>query len=96
VQLANQRAIPFKVGNILSSDVFYDASPEQWKKWAALGVLAVEMEAYALYANALRLGKKALAMMMISDSFHFHSILSSQERETSLKAMIEIALEIAP
>jgi purine-nucleoside phosphorylase len=95
VKLAQQRSLPYKVGNVLSSDVFYDASPEQWKKWAALGVLAVEMEAYALYTNALRLGKKALAMMMISDSFHFQSILTAQERETSLKAMIEIALEIA-
>jgi purine-nucleoside phosphorylase len=96
VQVAKQRAIPFKVGNILSSDIFYDASPEQWKKWEALGVLAVEMETYALYTNALRLGKKALAMMMISDSFHFHTILTPEQRETSLKAMIEVALEIAP
>jgi purine-nucleoside phosphorylase len=54
------------------------------------------MEAYALYANAARLGKQALAMMSVSDSFHYKEILTPEQREVGLKKMLEVALEIAP
>jgi purine-nucleoside phosphorylase len=87
--------LPFHVGNVLSSDVFYDVDKDKWKKWEALGVLGVEMEAYALYANAAILGKQALAIMSVSDSFHDHEILTPQQREVGLKNMLEVALTIA-
>jgi purine-nucleoside phosphorylase len=96
VEQCRKKNIPFHVGNVLSSDVFYDVDPDKWKKWEALGVLGVEMEAYALYANAARLGKQALAIMSVSDSFHYQEILSPQQREVGLKLMLEVALTIAP
>lgn len=95
VKACRENKIPFHVGNVLSSDVFYDVDPDKWKKWAALGILGVEMEAYALYATAARLGKKALAIMSVSDSFHYHEILTATEREVGLKKMLEVALHIA-
>lgn len=96
VAQCRKQNLPFHVGNVLSSDVFYDVDADKWKKWEALGVLGVEMEAYALYANAARLGKKALAIMSVSDSFHYQEILTPQQREVGLKNMLEIALTIAP
>lgn len=83
------------VGNICSSDVFYDTDPEAWKKWAALGVLGVEMEAYALYCNAAKLNKKALAICTVSDSFLNDDILSPEERQEGLTNMVTVALEVA-
>lgn len=94
VSACKDRQFRYQVGNILSSDVFYDADPNKWKAWADLGVLGVEMEAYALYCNAARLGKKALAIMTVSDSFHYHEILTPEQRETGLKNMLEVALEL--
>jgi purine-nucleoside phosphorylase len=96
VEQCRKKNIPFHVGNVLSSDVFYDVDPDKWKTWEALGVLGVEMEAYALYANAARLGKQALAIMSVSDSFHYQEILTPQQREVGLKLMLEVALIIAP
>ena len=96
VQQCRKMKLPFHVGNVLSSDVFYDVDPDKWKKWESLGVLGVEMEAYALYANAARLGKKALAIMSVSDSFQYKEILTAQQREVGLKMMLEVALTIAP
>ena len=96
VQQCRKMNAPFHVGNVLSSDVFYDVDPDKWKKWEALGVLGVEMEAYALYANAARLGKQALAIMSVSDSFHYKEILTAQQREVGLRLMLEVALNIAP
>ena len=90
-----KKQLPYFVGNVLSSDVFYDADKNKWKHWEALGVLGVEMEAYALYTNAAVLGKKAIAIMTVSDSFHYQEILTSQQRELGLKRMLEVALEIA-
>jgi purine-nucleoside phosphorylase len=95
VYACRQKSIPFYVGNVLSSDVFYDADPNKWKVWESLGILGVEMEAYALYANAARLGKKALAIMTVSDSFHYKEILTAEQRELGLKRMLEVALSIA-
>ena len=83
------------VGNILSADTFYDDLPEDATRWNRLGVLAVEMEAAALYLNAARAGKKALAMCTISDHLLRHEGLSAEERETSFTQMMEIALDTA-
>ncbi|SHI76541.1 purine-nucleoside phosphorylase [Dethiosulfatibacter aminovorans DSM 17477] len=92
---ADEKSIPVKVGNILSSDIFYDANPDAWKKWAALGVMGVEMEAAALYMNAAKLGANALAILTVSDSLVTHELTTSEEREKTLTDMIEIALELA-
>ena len=82
-----------RVGNLLSSDLFYDDDPDFAKKWAKMGVLAVEMEAAALYMNAARLGKKALAVCTVSDHLFTGEALSSEERQQGFRQMIELALE---
>ena len=76
-------------GPIYSSDTLYDG------KLQSLGVLAVEMEAYALYLNAARAGKKALAICTISDNPFTGEGLSAEERQLSFTDMMKIALEIA-
>ena len=81
-----------KAGNVVSVDVFYDDNPDTWLKWSKMGVLAVEMEAAALYMNAARLKANALAMMTISDNFVTGGRLNSEEREKSFKNMIDTAL----
>lgn len=92
---ADEMGLACKVGNVLSSDVFYE--PEGfWKKWAALGVLGVEMETAALYMNAAKLGKRALCVLTVSDHFITKDDdLTSAERERSLNDMIMLALEVA-
>ncbi len=92
---ADQKNIPVVIGNILSSDIFYDANPDIWKKWAALGVLGVEMEAAALYMNAAKLGANALAILTVSDNVATHEMTTAEEREKTLTDMMEIALELA-
>ncbi|MBO7187951.1 MAG: purine-nucleoside phosphorylase [Clostridia bacterium] len=95
VSVANENGYKFKVGNILSSDTFYDDSSSalSWKK---MGVLGVEMEAAALYMNALRAKKKALAILTVSDSIiNPDEITTALERQTTFNDMIKIALEIA-
>jgi len=87
--------VPCRVGNLLSSDLFYDDDPDFARKWAKMGVLAVEMEAAALYMNAARLGKKALAICTVSDHLFLGEALSSRERERGFRQMIELALETA-
>ena len=79
------------VGNVCSSDVFY-SEPDSLKKWDKMGVLAVEMEAAGLYANAARLIKKALCILTISDCPLNGLSLTSDERQTSFCNMVEIAL----
>ena len=83
------------VGNILSSDIFYNDTPEIWKKWAKMGILAVEMESYALYSIAASLNKKALCILTVSDSLCFKEETTAEERQTSFRKMMEIALETA-
>lgn len=95
VDIAEQKNIEVKVGNILSSDIFYNADPNAWKKWAEMGVLAVEMEAAALYMNAARAGANALCILTVSDSLVTHEETTSEERERSFTQMVEIALELA-
>jgi purine-nucleoside phosphorylase len=85
----------YHVGNIFSSDIFYDYRPDAWKKWANLGILGVEMESYALYANAAVLGKKALCICTASDSFVTSEKLSYEERQEGLKNMVMVALVTA-
>ncbi|MDE6108507.1 MAG: purine-nucleoside phosphorylase [Oscillospiraceae bacterium] len=94
VSVARSMGTEMPVGNLLSSDVFYDASGSNMK-WAEMGVLAVEMEAAALYLNAAKLGKRALAICTISDSIVTGEALSSQDRQTTFTTMMKIAMETA-
>lgn len=95
VKVAEEKGIQPKVGNIYSSDIFYDDEPDSWKKWAKMGVLAVEMEAAALYMNAARAGVNALCLLTVSDSLVTHEATTAEERQTSFTQMMEIALELA-
>lgn len=94
VDVAEEKGYPVNVGNILSSDIFYDDNPDMWKSWAKLGVLGVEMEAAALYMNAARAGVNALCILTVSDSLVTHEITTSEERQTAFTKMMEIALEL--
>lgn len=94
-QTADQLNIKTVVGNVISSDVFYSADIDAWKKWAAMGVLAVEMEAAALYMNAAKLNKKALCILTVSDHFVHPEITTSEEREKTFTDMMKIALQSA-
>lgn len=87
--------INFKVGNILSSDNFYNDDKDALLKWGKMGVLAVEMEAAALYMNASRYSKNALCILTISDCPLRGISLSSQDRQNTFIDMMKIALEIA-
>lgn len=88
--------IPYHGGNILSADVFYDDDPDTWKKWAKLGVLGVEMESYSLYCNAARLGKRALCLLTVTDSFTKKDVrATSDQRAYGLGRMIEVAIATA-
>jgi purine-nucleoside phosphorylase len=91
---ANEMGIKTHVGNIFSSDIFYSASPDEWKKWASMGCLCVEMETYALYCLASYYHKKALTILTVSDSFVNSKVTTAEERQTSFTNMMKIALEL--
>ena len=93
-ELARERELSYHVGNILSSDTFYDDTGRTMD-WAKMGVIAVEMEAAALYMNAARAGKKALAICTISDSLVTGETTTSDERRATFTNMIELALDLA-
>ena len=90
---SEELSIPFHAGNILSSDIFYDTREDTWKRWAKMNVMAVEMEASALYMNAAYLGANALAIMTISDHFVTGEETTAEERQESFTDMMRLALE---
>lgn len=94
-KVADEKGYNVHVGNIMSSDTFYDADPDSWKKWSEMGVLGVEMESYALYVNAAKAGVNALTILTVSDSLVTKEEISPKDRETSFTKMMEIALELA-
>lgn len=94
-QVADEKGIEVKVGNIFSSDIFYNDTPDLFQKWAKMGVLAVEMEAYGLYCNAAAAGVNALTILTVSDSLVKNTLTTPEERQTSFTQMMEIALELA-
>lgn len=99
--LAEERKLPYHVGNVISSDVFYgdhEGVPEKLDAtyaWGKMGVLAVEMEAAALYMNAARYGRRALAICTISDHILTGEVTTAEERQNSFTQMMELALETA-
>ena len=94
-EIAEEMGLSYAVGNLFSSDTFYDDDTEASKPWMKLGVLAIEMEAAALYMNAARAGKKALAICTISDHLITGELTTAEERQSSFTQMMELALEVA-
>lgn len=92
--VAKSKNIPVKAGNVLTSDIFYQDNPDYYKKWAAYGILCVEMEAAALYLTAAKYGVSALALLTISDSLVTGERTTPEERENTFGEMVEIALEL--
>ena len=93
--VAKELGVKTVVGNVLSSDCFYNANNEAASKWKSMNVLAVEMEAAALYYNAAKAGKKALCMLTISDHVFTGESLPAIDRQESFSEMMEVALNTA-
>ncbi len=94
VDAAEKLGFNYEVGNLVSSDVFYNDHPTT-EAWQKMGALAVEMEAASLYMNAARAGGKALAICTVSDSLITGESTTSEEREAEFDDMVKVALEIA-
>lgn len=93
-EMAEKEGFPYTVGNILSSDVFYTETAE-WKQWAKMGVLGIEMESYALYCEAARAGVRALGIFTVSDSIVTGEATTAEERQNKFTNMMKVALETA-
>ena len=83
----------YKVGNVLSSDVFYSENPHT-DKWVKMGVLAVEMEIAALYMNAVRSGNRALAICTVSDHIITGEATTAEERQNTFTKMMDVAFSL--
>ena len=95
VRAAEEMGIKYRVGNLLSTDVFYGDDVTINDRWAKMGVMAVEMEGAALYMNAARLGKNALVICTISNHLITGEETTAQERQNSFGEMITLGLETA-
>ena len=94
VARAEELNLSYHVGNIMSSDTFYDFEKGSWKKWAKMGVTCLEMEAYALFLTAMSLKASALTICTISDSLVTGESMDHKDRETALGEMISLTLDI--
>lgn len=95
VKSAENLGATYHIGNILSSDVFYGDDNTTTERWAKMGVMAVEMEAAALYMSAARAGKNAIAICTVSDHILTGEETTAEERQNSFTQMMEIALDTA-
>lgn len=93
--IAKKNDVTCHVGNVLTSDVFYNYDREFYKVWKDFGVLAVEMEANALYSICANYGVNGLAILTVSDSILTGEATSSEEREKTFHDMMEVALNLA-
>lgn len=93
-EVAEAEHFPYTVGNVLSSDIFYNET-EAWKTWAKMGVLAAEMESFALYCNAARAGVRALGIFSVSDNMVTHEEMTAEARQVGFTNMMKVALEVA-
>lgn len=91
---AQEQGISIKAGNILTTDEFYEDNSDDYKLWASFGILAVEMEVAGLYTIAAKFGVQALAILTISDSLVTREGLTADERESSFKSMVDLALAV--
>ena len=95
IDCAEKRGVQPRIGNVLSADNFYSDGSDSSDPWRKMGVLAVEMECAGLFMNAARLGKRAGAILTISDHLYLQENLSAEARQTSFTQMMEIALDTA-
>ena len=97
VESAKELGLTYHVGNVLSSDMFYGPakSVQGGMTWSDMGVLAVEMEAAALYTNAAAVGVNALCIVTISDSEITGEVTTAEERQTTFTNMMKVALSLA-
>ena len=95
-EAAKERGARVFVGGNFASDTFYNDDPEWWKKWAAYGVLTVEMETSGLYTLAAKFKVQALSVLTVSDCLLTSEFATSEQRERDFMQMAEIALEISP
>lgn len=95
VAKARDNGTTYHVGNILSSDIFYNADETASKRWMRMGILGVEMESAALYMNATYAGVEALGIFTVSDHLIREEFTTPEERERAFTDMIEIALSLA-
>lgn len=94
VKAAEERNVPYHVGNVVSSDVFYGPAEDN-DKWTEMGILAVEMEAAALYMNAAKAKKRALTILTVSNHLLTGEETTAEERQHTFTQMMEIALDTA-
>lgn len=94
VEVAKEQGTPVRVGNVVSSDVFYSDNKQASDAWRKMGVLCAEMECAGLFMTAARAGKEALGILTISDHIYREETISAEARQTSFNKMMEIALGI--
>lgn len=92
---ADQKEFPVHVGNVLTSDIFYNADPTAIEKWQKMGILCVEMETAGLYMNAAYAGVNALTILTVSDHIIRNEQTTPEERQQAFTNMMEVALELA-
>lgn len=92
---ADKQGVDLKVGNVLSSDVFYRHDATDNEKWRDMGVLAVEMESAGIYATAAASGAEALALFTVSDHIFSGKETTAEERQTAFTQMMELVLPVA-
>ena len=93
VDECERRGFHYRVGNVMSADVFYSENAHN-DKWINMGVLAVEMEIAALYMNAARSGNRALGICTISDNIITGEALSAEERQNTFTNMMKVAFSL--
>ncbi|MBR5905723.1 MAG: purine-nucleoside phosphorylase [Bacteroidales bacterium] len=93
VKACEEFGYDYKVGNVMSTDIFYRDIP-RIDKWIKMGVLGVEMEASALYMNAARSGNRALVINTVSDHLITGEVTTSEQRRTTFTRMMDVALTL--
>ena len=94
VEVAKEQGTPVRVGNVVSSDVFYSDNKQASDAWRKMGVLCAEMECAGLFMTAARADNEALGILTISDHIYREEAISAEARQTSFNKMMEIALGI--
>ena len=92
--IAQKNHLSIRIGNVLTTDMFYHDDPNHWQIWATYGTLAVEMETAALYTMAAKFKVKALSILTVSDSLVSGEETSSEDREKTFNQMAELGLDL--
>lgn len=95
VDAAEKLGVKYMVGNVLSSDIFYNETFDSFIQWKKMGVLCAEMESAALYMNAAQAGKNALCVLTVSDCPMKGTATTAEERQTAFTNMMKVALSLA-